>query len=97
MEDNRSYALSCFRQLLTSLAMCGRYSEVKRTVEYLITNDTLLNSSLPISYNTRMALNFATTACEALIEFDDSREEIDNELQDMALTALDAVDLALKL
>ncbi|KAG4427678.1 hypothetical protein IFR05_016839 [Cadophora sp. M221] len=76
--------------------MRARYFDVKRTVEYLITNDTLLNSSRPISYNLRMALSFAATSCEALIDFDDGREE-NNELQHMALTALDAVDLALKL
>ena len=96
MEDNRSSALSRFRQLLKYLETSARYPQVKRAVEYLINKDTLLDSSQPISHNIRMALNFATTSCEALIDFDDGEEE-DNELQHIALTALDAVDLSLKL
>jgi hypothetical protein len=43
-----------------------------------------------------MTLNFATTSCEALIEFDDGDKE-DNELQHIALTALDTLNLSLKL
>ena len=96
MEDNRSHALSVFRQLLEYLETSARYPQVKTAVEYHINQDTLLDRSQAISDNIRIALSFATTSCEALIAFDKGDEE-DNELQDMALTALDALDLSLKL
>jgi hypothetical protein len=93
MDNNRSYTLTVLRQLLKYLEISPRYTQVKKAIECLI--NKLLDRCQPISYNIRMALSFATTPCEVLLQFD-NREE-DNELQRIALTALDTVDLCLKL
>lgn len=93
MEDSRSFALSGFRQLLKYLETPARYPQVKTAVKYHINQDTLLDCSQPISNNIRFALYFATTSCEALMEFDNGDEE-DAELQHMALTALQTVSIS---
>jgi hypothetical protein len=96
MEDNRSHVMSVLHQLLKYLGTPARYPLVKRAAEYYINKQALHDSSKPTSSDIQMARHFATTSCEALIDFDNGKEE-DNELQHMALTALDALDLSLKL
>jgi hypothetical protein len=74
---------------LTYLGKFAKYPRVKTTVEYHIILSALSNSLRPIPGNIRTTLNFASTSCEKLMDFDEGGE--DEELQTLVLTAFNTL------
>jgi hypothetical protein len=89
MDEKTEWALSWFKKLRDYLGKFAKYPRVKTAVEYHIILSTLWNSLRPIPDNIRTTLNFASTSCEKLMDFDEGGE--DEELQILVLTAFDAL------